>query len=49
VSTDSVDGGDNDVGEAHTGIYREGWLPVHNSIWLSIQLNICSMSTQSML
>jgi len=29
VSTDSVDGGDNDVGESHAEIYREGWLPVH--------------------
>jgi len=29
VSTDSVNGGDDDVGEAHAGIYHEGWLPFH--------------------
>jgi len=29
VSTDGVNGGDNDVGEAHVGIYRKRWFPVH--------------------
>ena len=29
MSTDGVDGGDSDVGEAHVWIYRKHWLPIH--------------------
>jgi len=29
VSTDGVNGGDDDVREAHAGIYRKRWLPFH--------------------